>query len=261
MKLYVLDLGRLVMKGENPVTGNTDEKGETAVPVSAFLIDTPCGKILFDTGCHPQAMEGAWPVELTANPYVCPKGSDIISRLDAIGVKPEEIKYVVASHLHLDHGGGIHFFPQATVLVQKYELEKTLEDHRRGEPDFFHLECDVKNWEKAGTKWQKINSDAPVRLCDGLRIFDLKRGHSFGMLAMEVTLKCGTFILASDAAYSAFHYGPPARLSGAVFDHNGYYEAMETLRREEKASGAMVLFGHDGEQFNTLITSGDGCYE
>lgn len=69
MKLYVLDLGKIVMKGDNPVT-DEKEGGEAAIPVCAFLIDSPEGKILFDAGCHPQAMEGAWPEAMCANPYV-----------------------------------------------------------------------------------------------------------------------------------------------------------------------------------------------
>ena len=62
MKLYVLDLGKIVMMGDNPVT--KDEGENPAIPIHAFLLDTPAGYVLFDTGYHPQAMEGAWPKEL-----------------------------------------------------------------------------------------------------------------------------------------------------------------------------------------------------
>ena len=68
MKLYVLDLGKIVMMGDNPVTKDGGEN--PAIPIHAFLIDSPAGHILFDTGCHPQAMEGAWPKELCGNPYI-----------------------------------------------------------------------------------------------------------------------------------------------------------------------------------------------
>ena len=59
MKLYVLDLGKIIMRGENPVISADHDGGEEpAIPIHAFLLDTPAGKILFDTGCHPQAMGG-----------------------------------------------------------------------------------------------------------------------------------------------------------------------------------------------------------
>ena len=74
MKLYVLDLGKIVMKGANPVLDEPD--AEAAIPIHAFLLDTPEGCILFDAGCHPKAMEGAWPPELCGNPYVTGPGEN-----------------------------------------------------------------------------------------------------------------------------------------------------------------------------------------
>lgn len=116
MKLYVLDLGKIVMMGDNPVT--KDEGENPAIPIHAFLLDTPAGYVLFDTGCHPQAMEGAWPKELCGNPYVPGEHGSVPERLAELGIRPEEISAVVLSHLHLDHAGGAHFFPQAKIYVQ-----------------------------------------------------------------------------------------------------------------------------------------------
>lgn len=39
-----------------------------------------------------------------------------------MGYKPDDIKDVVNSHLHLDHAGSNEFFPNAEFLVQKDEL-------------------------------------------------------------------------------------------------------------------------------------------
>lgn len=44
MKLYVLDLGKIVMMGDNPVT--KDEGENPAIPIHAFLLDTPAGYVL-----------------------------------------------------------------------------------------------------------------------------------------------------------------------------------------------------------------------
>ena len=98
MKLYVLDLGKIVMMGDNPFT--KDEGENPAIPIHAFLLDTPAGYVLFDTGCHPQAMEGAWPKELCGNPYVPGEHGSVPERLAELGIRPEEISAVVLSHLH-----------------------------------------------------------------------------------------------------------------------------------------------------------------
>ncbi|KEO82124.1 MBL fold metallo-hydrolase [Tumebacillus flagellatus] len=45
---------------------------------------------------------------------------NILDSLDVLGIKPEEIDYVIVTHIHLDHSGGVGYilpnFPNATVL-------------------------------------------------------------------------------------------------------------------------------------------------
>lgn len=264
MKLYVLDLGKIVMEGENPVTKEGDANGtkteKPAIPIHAFLLDSPAGKILFDAGCHPEAMTGAWPAEMCGNPYVFDEDATLLKRLAFIGVKPEDIDILVISHLHLDHAGCIHLFPNAVVYVQEEELKKTMADYENHCLDLFHMECDVKNWIDAGTKWKTVCNEEPVPLCEGVSILDLKQGHSFGMLALYVELSCGNFMLVSDAAYSAAHFGPPAELSGVVYDEKGYFAAMEQIQTFAAEHKAKVLFGHDMEQFRSLKKSSEGYY-
>lgn len=262
MKLYVLDLGRIVMEADNPVTKEEGNGAEApAIPIHGFLIDSPIGKVLFDTGCHPDAMKGAWPEAMLANPYVYDEDASLVKRLEALNVKAEDINCLVLSHLHLDHAGGVHLFPNANVYVQEDELRKTMEAYETNNLDVFHLECDVKNWLEAGTKWKPINAEREVRLCEGITILDLKEGHSFGMLALLVELKCGNFLLVSDAAYSAVHFGPPAELAGVVYEEEGYFQTMEFIRKYAAERKAAVLFGHDMDQFKSLIKSDVGYYE
>lgn len=113
MKLYVLDLGKIIMVGDNPVTDSAQSGAEPlSIPIHAFLVDSPIGYILFDTGCNPEGMAGAWPEALRANPYVAAPEQQLLRRLAQLGLKPADISVVVLSHLHLDHAGGAHFFPR-----------------------------------------------------------------------------------------------------------------------------------------------------
>ena len=47
----------------------------------------------------------------------------IDAQLQKIGLSPDDIKYVVASHMHLDHGGNVAKFPNSTIVLQKDEIE------------------------------------------------------------------------------------------------------------------------------------------
>ena len=44
-------------------------------------------------------------------------------QLQKIGLKPDDIKYVVVSHMHLDHGGNVAKFPNSTIVLQRDEIE------------------------------------------------------------------------------------------------------------------------------------------
>lgn len=39
-----------------------------------------------------------------------------------LGYKPEDVKYVILSHMYVDHVGGMTLFPHATFIVRKEEL-------------------------------------------------------------------------------------------------------------------------------------------
>ena len=44
MKLYVLDLGKIIMVGDNPVTDSAQSGAEPlSIPIHAFLVDSPIG--------------------------------------------------------------------------------------------------------------------------------------------------------------------------------------------------------------------------
>ena len=47
----------------------------------------------------------------------------IDAQLAKIGLTPDDIKYVVVSHMHLDHGGNVAKFPNSTIILQRDEIE------------------------------------------------------------------------------------------------------------------------------------------
>lgn len=72
IKVYILNNGWLECDKNAMVSGSTQgTKSQPVVtnawikiPVMAVFIDHPEGKILYDTGRHPAAMEGYWPENL-----------------------------------------------------------------------------------------------------------------------------------------------------------------------------------------------------
>jgi glyoxylase-like metal-dependent hydrolase (beta-lactamase superfamily II) len=50
-------------------------------------------------------------------------GWDLIEHLERFNVKPENVGYVIHTHLHMDHCGLNDLFPNAKFVVQRRELE------------------------------------------------------------------------------------------------------------------------------------------
>ena len=93
------------------------------IPIQFFLVDHPQGRVMFDTGLHPDHVYDVERVRRIRPWTTRATERDLApARLSEIGLTPRDIKWVANSHLHYDHAGGNAFFPHATFLVQFDEL-------------------------------------------------------------------------------------------------------------------------------------------
>ncbi|MDF2633799.1 MAG: Zn-dependent hydrolase, glyoxylase [Pelosinus sp.] len=259
LKVYVLDNGWLECDANWMVAFSSlatlqDQKCThkwIKIPVYAVLIDHPEGKILYDLGCHPDAMKGYWPDGLlSAFPYYYNGNQDFVNQLALTGTKPEDIKTVVLSHMHLDHAGNLNLFEHADVYVHRKDFEygQTL----------VHLSPNPANH----GAYVKADMEVPVKqfhlveedfeLVPGVEIITVP-GHTPGLLGMMVHLKEeGTLIFPQDAVYTQENYGPPAKASGIMYDNLAFFESIEKIRSYAKKHNAKVMFSHDMEFFKNM---------
>lgn len=99
------------------------------LPIFSWVIEHPEGTIVIDTGetaraSHPEHIKGAgmngWLNRRLARVDVN-EGSDIQAQLKHLGIDPHDVRWVILTHLHLDHAGGIEFFPKSEILVSHME--------------------------------------------------------------------------------------------------------------------------------------------
>jgi len=95
------------------------------VPVGFFVVMHPKGNVLFDTGNNDKIITDPsyWGASFQALKPVNTPDVAVDAQLQKIGLKPDDIKYVVVSHLHLDHGGNLAKFPNSTIVLQKTEIQ------------------------------------------------------------------------------------------------------------------------------------------
>ena len=124
IKLYAFSSGALTL-GKGYLQNGAPMTPQIQVPVGFFVVMHPKGNVLFDTGNNDKIITDPsyWGAAFQALKPVNTPDVAIDAQLQKIGLKPDDIKYVVVSHLHLDHGGNVGKFPNSTIVVQKSEIQ------------------------------------------------------------------------------------------------------------------------------------------
>jgi glyoxylase-like metal-dependent hydrolase (beta-lactamase superfamily II) len=104
----------------------TDPNWAEWLPTYAWVIDSSEGIIVVDTGQGTHLLETG----KSLHPYIrwevafrIEREQEIGPQLRALGIGPRDVKRVVLTHLHMDHDGGLVYFPDSEILVAPGELE------------------------------------------------------------------------------------------------------------------------------------------
>jgi N-acyl homoserine lactone hydrolase len=96
------------------------------LPILAWVVEHPEGLIVVDTGeASAAASPGYWP---SWHPYyryavrvqVEPE-DEIGPQLQRLHISAADVRWVVLTHLHTDHAGGLRHFPKSEFLVSRGE--------------------------------------------------------------------------------------------------------------------------------------------
>ncbi len=119
--------GRGAMRLVNTIV---DRDWTEPLPIYSWAIEHPEGIILIDTGETARALEpGYFPwwnpyFQLSIKPNLQPE-DEVGFRLRALGIEPDDVRWVILTHLHTDHIGGLHHFPNAEIIISRKEYELT----------------------------------------------------------------------------------------------------------------------------------------
>jgi glyoxylase-like metal-dependent hydrolase (beta-lactamase superfamily II) len=218
-------------------------------PVSFYVITTPRGNIIFDTGNNDKTItdpDGWWGPLAKGFGLKMTKDDAIPAQLAKIGLKTDDIKYVVLGHMHLDHGGNVSQFPNATLVVQNDELKAAWW------PDVGYSLYYIPGDFEATKKMNIIRLEGDLDMFgDGsFRLFKAP-GHTPGSQFAVVRLKnTGPVILTSDTVYLAENLDknliPPIP---GTWSPMGMYEGYQKIRLIRDTEGAKLFMAHDPELF------------
>jgi N-acyl homoserine lactone hydrolase len=256
IRLYMFQTGHIRQKEVNIKLGMGQD--EFITPIPWYLITHPKGNIVIDGGIALEAAQDPkehWGV--TADVYwpLLTEEETCVHQLTEAGFKVEDVRYVLHSHLHLDHTGATGRFPNATHIVQRAEYEYAFT------ADWFAAAGYIrKDFDKPGLKWlllEGAESEGFDLYGDGVVKFYNSPGHSPGHQSFLITPpQSGPILLVVDAAYTLDHWNEKC-LPGFLTSAIETVRSVKKLRMLAEQTGALVVTGHDLENWQNFKKAPD----
>ena len=243
IEIYAMTCGWLTMSMKLMIEGG---EGKLKVPVPSYLIRHPKGNVLFDTGLnkHIQTDPVGRLGDLTKYYGIdFEAGQDVKARLEALGVEPKDITYLVNSHLHFDHCGGNDQIDCCPMVVQKAEWDAATDPDMAAKIGFKPEDFDHGH--------DRIVADGEHDLFgDGSVVCIPTPGHTPGHQSLRVKLDSGEVVLTGDACYLRRTLAE-MKLPRILFDAEQMMESLRKLKALQDR-GARIFYGHDPEFWQTL---------
>jgi glyoxylase-like metal-dependent hydrolase (beta-lactamase superfamily II) len=223
----------------------------------AVIEHARAGVILFDTGYARRSYDAmrAFPEKLysLATPVSVTAEETAVSRLKMLGIRQEDVRFVICSHFHADHLGGAADFPRATYVFAGagYERVRGLSRFRAVCAGFlkallpgdFERRARMLAPEEFATRASSFSDfhtgydlfgDQSVMLLE-------MAGHAAGHIGAVVREESGkTYLLIGDACWLEASYRrnvpPPSTVARLFFDDRHQY--LQTLGRIHEFSQA-----------------------
>lgn len=130
-----------------------------------------------------------------------PVRMDAAAALAPLGIAPETVTELIVTHLHYDHAGGLHLFPNARLHMQAAEMAYATgpcmcHDTLRMPFTAAHV-CEAVMRLYSG---KVIFHDGDAEIAEGVTVHCIG-GHSRGLQCVRVRTQAGWMVLASDATH------------------------------------------------------------
>ncbi|MCL5035862.1 MAG: MBL fold metallo-hydrolase [Chloroflexi bacterium] len=158
-----------------------DEDNCVPLEMSMLLARTPAGNVLIEAGIGPNCPPKYHKI------YKIERTSSVKEELKKCGCSPEDVDYIVLTHLHFDHSGGIGspgregiVCPNAKIVVHEKEWRYARNPHIRD--DGAYIAEDIDMIEKSG-KLMLVSEDTEI--LPGIKLVHTG-GHSPGHMVVVV---------------------------------------------------------------------------
>ncbi|GHO44921.1 hypothetical protein KSX_30840 [Ktedonospora formicarum] len=167
--------------------------------------------------------------------------------LAGLDLHPDDIDTLICTHFDVDHAGYHDAFTQAELVVQRshYELAKS------GHPRYAAARA---HWDHPALRYRLVDGD--TELLSGLTLIETS-GHAPGHQSILLHLpQTGPVLLVIDAVAMQRLF-TPERKAWPMDDNEEQLQAStrKLISLVEHEEVSLTIFGHDGQQWQTLKTA------
>jgi len=225
------------------------------------LLDPQTGKLVFSfhcfvikTGRHTILIDSCLgnDKERPTRPQFHRMRSPFLADLAAAGVQPEQIDFVMCTHLHWDHvgwntrldnGRWVPTFPNARYIMARREFEHWQEAHGKSQEDTPHKRAFEDSVLPVVRTGQSMLVDDDYAMEDGLW-FESAPGHTPGNVVIHARSKNDRGLFLGDVIHHQFQLMQPKWSTLACSSHEQSYATRKRLIEEHAEAGTRLLPGH-----------------
>ncbi len=188
-----LHLGELTGYEKSMHTYRIDYGVKLDSPFMAFLVQGDGRNILVDTGPKDMERVKKYHGHIQAN---LPEEKTLIKLLAGQNLVPEDIDFIICTHLHWDHCQNNDCFPGKKVYVQKREVRYAIDPLKAHYSTYEAPAAGlVPIWAVAGNQLEIIDGD--MEIVPGIDVF-LTPGHTPGSQCVRINTADGLYLIAGD---------------------------------------------------------------
>ena len=221
-------------RSENYVFGDPHDE-MTSIADYVWVIKGPSGTFVVDTGFDEAAAKER------GRTIIKPVGEGLM----ALGIRPDKVEHVIATHMHWDHAGNYDLFPNARYHIQDAEMAYATGRcmcHKMLRIPF--SESDVQAMVKKVFAYRCEFHDGADELAPGITVHKIG-GHSKGLQCVRVKTKRGYVVVASDCCHLYSHMDE-GRVFPITYSVGDTLEGYRTLLKLASSRHHFVP-GHDPE--------------
>ncbi len=218
----------------------TDWGQWTALNTYIWVIKGGEKPIVVDTGLR-DGYEKEFNQFCPGEEYVVGPGEDTVSCLRKVEISPEDVGYLIATHLHYDHFVNVKLFRNAEIYISKKGWLELMAPRypQLANPVLFPR--DVLAY-LANEAWNRVHLVGDEEeILPGVKVFWVG-GHTMCSQAISVDTLKGKVVIGGDTVflYRNIEENIPAGMSYSILD---CYAGMDRMRRESD----IILPNHDME--------------